>query len=180
MAKRLDKILVIDVESTCWEGNAPENQHSEIIEIGICVLDIQSGELSEPRGILIRPQYSEVSPFCTQLTTITPELLQSEGIEFPEACRILQKEYDAKARVWASWGDYDRNQFERTCNLYQIKYPFGTSHLNAKTLFALRHKLHHEIGMDAGLKQVGFSLEGTHHRGIDDAYNIARILKTLL
>ena len=30
MAKKLDKILVVDVESTCWEDKAPEEQVSEI------------------------------------------------------------------------------------------------------------------------------------------------------
>ena len=26
MAKQLDKILIIDLESTCWEGEPPEGQ----------------------------------------------------------------------------------------------------------------------------------------------------------
>ena len=39
MAKRLDQILVIDVESTCWAGAQPEGQVSEIIEIGVCPVD---------------------------------------------------------------------------------------------------------------------------------------------
>ena len=40
MARKLDQILVIDVEATCWEGNPPPGQTSEIIEIGLCVLDV--------------------------------------------------------------------------------------------------------------------------------------------
>jgi hypothetical protein len=32
-----------------------------------------------------------------------------------EACRILAQEYQAPARLWASYGDYDRKQFERNC-----------------------------------------------------------------
>ena len=34
VAKRLDQIVVIDVEATCWEGDPPAGQASEIIEEG--------------------------------------------------------------------------------------------------------------------------------------------------
>jgi inhibitor of KinA sporulation pathway (predicted exonuclease) len=34
--------------------------------------------------------------------------------------------------------------------------------------------------MDKALALLGFELIGTHHRGVDDAYNAARILYTLL
>ena len=40
MARKLDQILVVDVEATCWEGDPPPGQISEIIEIGLCVLDV--------------------------------------------------------------------------------------------------------------------------------------------
>lgn len=40
MAKLLDKIIVIDVESTCWEGPPPEGQVSEIIGIGVATVDV--------------------------------------------------------------------------------------------------------------------------------------------
>ncbi len=36
------------------------------------------------------------------------------------------------------------------------------------------------MGMAGALKQLEIPLEGTHHRGIDDAWNIAEILTWLL
>ena len=44
MPKILDKIIVIDLEATCWEGDPPPGQESEIIEIGLCILDVATGE----------------------------------------------------------------------------------------------------------------------------------------
>ena len=41
--KKLDCILVVDLEATCWVGGPPEGQESEIIEIGLCVLHVSSG-----------------------------------------------------------------------------------------------------------------------------------------
>jgi len=93
MAKKLDKIVVIDIEATCWEGNIPEGMSSDIIEIGVCLLDIHTGEISDNKGIMVLPERSIVSPFCTELTTITQEMLDKEGVSFKEACSILKKEY---------------------------------------------------------------------------------------
>ena len=179
MAKLLDKVLVIDVESTCWEGQPPTGQESEIIEIGVATIDVASLRRQERRSILIKPAKSQVSEFCTRLTTITAEQLASAGT-LADAVRILKKDFKSQDRLWASWGDYDRRQFERVCKEAAVAYPFGISHLNVNTFFAITHGLGHEIGMDAALAHVGIPLEGTHHRGGDDAWNIAGLLCSLL
>lgn len=180
MAKKLDVVLVVDLEATCWEGQPPAGQVSEIIEIGICPVRVSDGERLEKRSILVRPQMSEVSPFCTELTTITPEMLEAEGIPLVDACRILKKEYESKSRLWASWGDYDRRQFERECASKGMGYPFGPGHLNLKTLFAMLRGESRELGTVRALESLGLTFEGTNHRGHDDAWNIARILGHVL
>lgn len=179
MAKKLDQILVIDIEATCWEGSPPPGEKNEIIEIGICTLDVATGERLEKRSILVKPKRSKVSKFCTQLTTLTQEQVD-QGISFAEACSILKEEYGSQDRVWASYGDYDRQQFERQCQYRPNNYPFGTRHINVKTLFAIIYLLPREVGMAKALELLGTPLEGTHHRGVDDAWNIAGILSELL
>ena len=71
-------------------------------------------------------------------------------------------------------------QFQKQCQALEKVYPFGPSHINVKTLFALKNKLGHELGMDGALKFLDIPLEGTHHRGMDDAKNIAKILREIL
>lgn len=179
MAKRLDQILVIDVESTCWAGAPPSGQISEIIEIGLCPVDVSTLKRVEKRSILVKPEKSQISAYCTELTTLTPEMFV-DATAFPEAIQILRHEYHSKSRLWASWGDYDRRQFERVCQAYGVGYPFGSGHLNIKTLFAIATGLSHEIGLAGAYKQLGMTMEGTHHRGDDDAWNIAGVLCLLL
>ncbi len=179
MAKRLDKILVVDVESTCWEGDPPGGQESEIIEIGLCVLDIATCQRLEKRSIIVRPEHSTVSAYCTALTTLTQEDVEG-GISLSEACHILTREYRSKQRLWASYGDYDRRQFERNCQACGVAYPFGPGHINVKSLFAVIRALRREVGMKKALEILGLPLEGTHHRAGDDAWNIAGILGELL
>ena len=179
MAKRLDSIIVVDVESTCWEGNSPVGEESEIIEIGYALLDTGSLEQTDNGSFLVCPTRSKVSLYCTELTTLIPEAVE-DGITFEEACRLLKTRFDSRSRTWASYGDYDRRQFERQCVSFGVAYPFGPTHLNVKNMFALVHCLPHEVGMDEALRILGLHLEGTHHRGIDDAKNVARILAALL
>ncbi|WP_437617452.1 exonuclease domain-containing protein [Sorangium sp. So ce1151] len=179
MAKRLDLILVIDVESTCWDRDPPRGEENEIIEIGVCTLEVASGRRRDRRSILVRPERSRVSPFCTSLTTLTQADVDA-GVSFKEACAILRGELRAQDRLWASYGDYDRRMFERQSQASGVPFPFGPSHLNVKSLFAVTHALSREIGMAEALERVGLQLAGTHHRGGDDAYNIAGLLAHLL
>ncbi|USX56498.1 3'-5' exonuclease [Lentzea sp. HUAS12] len=175
----LDEVLVIDVESTCWEGSPPPGEVSEIIEIGICPLEVASGKRGERRSVLVRPSRSSVSPFCTSLTTLTAEQVSS-GVSFAEACSLLRKEFRSDRRVWASYGDYDRKMFERQCADFGVRYPFGPRHVNVKTLFALAHALPREVGMAEAVRLTGRRIDGTHHRGHDDAFNIAGLLAGLI
>ena len=171
--------MVIDVEATCWEGNPPPGQSSEIIEIGLCVLDVATLERREQRSILVLPEQSTISPYCTALTTLTQAQVE-KGVPLRTACEILRDAYKAGQRLWASYGDYDRGQFEAECQRKHIPYPFGRGHLNVKSLFAITHALPREVGMAQALARLELPLEGTHHRGGDDAWNIAAILAALL
>ncbi len=179
MARSLDVVLVVDLESTCWDGPPPPGQTSEIIEIGLCTVDLKALTRTEKRSLLVKPVRSNVSEFCTKLTTITPDMLSNAG-SLADAVRVLKKEYLSKDRLWASWGDYDRRQFERVCKDLKVGYPFGPSHLNVKSLFAASIASDRELGLDGAYEHLGWEMEGTHHRGDDDAWNIAQVLCRLL
>ena len=179
MPKRLDQIIVVDIESTCWEGSPPPGEVSEIIEVGICPVELSTGRRLGKRSILVCPKRSHVSAFCTQLTTLTLEQVNG-GITFMEACEVLQREYKSRERVWASFGDYDRTMFQKQCQATGVPYPFGPRHINVKTLFAISRGLPQEIGTAEAMGLMSVSFEGTHHRGDDDAWNVARILGVLV
>ncbi|MBP0451031.1 exonuclease domain-containing protein [Kitasatospora sp. RG8] len=166
---------VVDVEATCWDGLPPPGQVSEIIEIGLTVVDLGTGERVGRHRILVRPARSTVSPFCTGLTGLTQAEVDT-GPGFAQACRLLAAEHRAGARPWASWGDYDRHQFTRQCHSTGTPYPFGGRHTNAKAVFTEAHGLRKRPGMAEALRIAGLPLEGRHHRGEDDAWNIAALV----
>ena len=179
MENRLDSILVIDIEATCWAGEPPPGQQSEIIEIGICLLDVDTLQRTARASLIVRPELSTVSDHCTELTTLTQADVDA-GMSLRQACHILQEEYHSSERLWASYGDYDRKKFERECRARGVAYPFGDAHLNVKNLYAIVHQLPREVALDLAFNLLGWPLEGTYHRGDADAWNIARLLGHML
>lgn len=172
-------INVVDVEATCWDGQPPPGQVSEIIEIGLTVVDLDQVTRLSKHRILVRPQRSRVSAFCTELTSLTQEEVD-QGVTFAEACRILARDHHAGTTQWASWGDYDRNQFTRQCRHTNTAYPFSGNHTNAKLRFTKANNLRKQPGMAQALELAGLPLEGRHHRGDDDSWNIAALVLHLL
>src|SRR5258708_35493252 len=49
---------VVDVEATCWAGKQPPDQVSEIIEIGLTVVDVHERVRVEKHQIMVRPARS--------------------------------------------------------------------------------------------------------------------------
>lgn len=180
MAIRKDKILVVDFEATCWDGfDAPEGQTNEIIEMGVCLLDPHSDpmEITDKRSILIKPTESVVSEFCTELTTITQKMVDEKGIAFEDACQILETEYDSRNRIWVAWGGWDKRFLLQQCRRRKIRYPFSKKHGNLKRVFqdCYGTRLH----FAGALEMAQIEAHGTAHRGDDDAYNTARLLRHL-
>ncbi|MFE0458914.1 exonuclease domain-containing protein [Kitasatospora sp. NPDC058965] len=173
---------VIDLEATCWDGQPPPGSVNEIIEIGLTVVDLSARRRVSRHCVLVRPARSAVSAFCTELTGLTQAEVD-RGVTFAEACRILVEEHGAAERPWASWGEYDRRQFARQSRADGVAYPFGLpterTHTNAKAVFAEAYGLPKQPGMDQALKIAGLPLEGRHHRGEDDAWNIAALVLDL-
>ena len=177
--KRHDQILVVDVECTCWEKEPPPGQASDIIEIGLTTLDYETLARIEKHSLMVKPARSSVSGFCTRLTTIRAEDVAT-AMTLGEACEILRKKFFARERLWMSWGNYDRKQFQENCDALGVPYPFGADHVNAKALFSILRGRTRELGMAEALDVLGLPLEGTHHRGGDDSWNIAAAIAAML
>src|SRR3989344_1762331 len=120
---KLDRIVVVDLEATCWKYSPLEGQVSEIIEIGACSLNMENFEIENRSSYVVKPRFSKVSEYCTELTTLTPRQV-NQGIPFGDAVNIFKKEFGIKNRSWASWGNGDKNLFLKNCELYNVEYPF--------------------------------------------------------
>lgn len=176
----MKEILVIDLEATCWEGEPPQGQESEIIEIGMAVVkyNLSQGYFyfgsMEPSSLIIKPQVSEVSPFCTTLTGITPEIV-SGGMSFSEALENLKEHKD---KPWASWGEYDKRMLTNQSIWFGEKMPLSYRHINMKSVWMLLTGKWE--GLKTAVESTGSRFMGKNHRAGDDALNVAYLLQVVL
>jgi inhibitor of KinA sporulation pathway (predicted exonuclease) len=186
---KLNKVIICDVESTCWETREEQGDRpNEIIEIGICTLDIKSGKIDDVSSYIVKPRFTTVSPFCTQLTGWTQAEIDT-GSDIIDAIAGIEHDYElTPEHLWFSCGEYDRVKLgmhgRGSLNMYSLRdYTSifaAMRHLNIRTLFALKHKLSKEVGMERMLQIINEPLEGRHHNGADDAANIAKIVRSVL
>lgn len=168
--------LIIDVEATCCDQGTIRRNEMEIIEIGAVMVDASDLSVVDEFMSFIKPVRTPVlTKFCTELTTIKQSDVETAP-HFPEALKNL-KDWMLKYEntLFCSWGDYDKHQFTQDCMYHQILYPFG-AHLNIKKQFSETQLLKKKYGMVGALQYAGIPLEGTHHRGIDDARNMAKLM----
>ena len=170
MAKKA-LINVVDVEATCGD----DVETSEIIQIGIVAINLETDEMIQQRRVYVKPICSEITKFCTELTGITKADVQSAPL-FEEAMNGLFDEFKLSRRPWVSWGDYDREAFVKMGHLYHTRYYFGKTHTNLKNTFAMFSGLQRGLGLRGALDRLGMDFEGSQHDGLDDAINIARVL----
>ncbi len=169
--------LVVDLEATCDDRNAIPRGENETIEIGAVLVDGGSLSPIAEQMIFVRPVvHPDLTPFCTELTTITQDMVD-HAMGFPEALARLVA-FGTRA-LFCSWGNYDRNQLAADARRHGIPMPFP-DHWNLKDGYAMRAGSRKGLGTMAALHRLGIQPEGTHHRGIDDARNIAKMLPYIL
>lgn len=193
MGANLTKFFCVDIEATCWA--TPEEQGdlpNEVIEIGICEVRPKTKEITNKRSYVVKPRTTPITPFCTELTGWTQKAVD-QGSDITIALKNIEQDYQiTKHYVWMSFGEYDRmklssdrGQSGGLLDLYGIErhenpFAYMRAHYNIKTLMALKEGLQKELGMARALQYYGLTLEGRHHNGADDAYNIAKIANKVL
>lgn len=198
-------LFIIDLESTCYEDERrsqkfkhekkPKNFFSEIIEFGIVVLDTKSFTIKEEYQSFVKPiLFPKLSDFCIDLTTITQEEVD-KAKTLAEVIKEVKQVYQKYDCVFASWGHYDKGQIKNVCERFRVPFPFNDDHISLKhehgkiLMEKMKKKGKREeeysrfergVGMGRALKDYKIHLEGTHHRGIDDARNISKIATKMI
>ncbi|MGF1701369.1 exonuclease domain-containing protein [Photobacterium makurazakiensis] len=172
-----NRIVCFDLEMCCW-NDGRESRTGEIIEIGVAELDLASGEIVRRAQHFVKPEHDEVSPFCTELTGIKPEVIEKNGKPLGIILKSIEQKFGGRHKIYAAWGRDDLI-LHNECKEKDVKVPFN-EFLNIATLFRLqRHVYKKRCGQRAAMEMAGIEWEGRQHSGYDDAYNLARLTKTL-
>lgn len=179
------RLLIIDLELTCGPGVSHDIQ--DIIEVGSCVLALESAPLKEASlSHYIRPERSPVTKFCTQLTGITWEQVANRPNFARTAPRLRELACDAGVDTWVSWGQ-DQTLLHRQSLAAGVENPFGhLEHVDVKRLLTplvlnltggTKPKgAGSGIGLETAMKELGLRFEGRAHSGAVDAWNTARLV----
>lgn len=170
-----DRVVIVDLEATCWDKNQHSAEEMEVIEIGAVLVENQAPAVLREFDSFVRPvRHPILSGFCTELTSIQQAQVDAADT-FPAVWqRFLEWAVDPDNLSIASWGSYDDKQLRQDCKYHGIAYPFEDRHINLKQEFGALHS-GHKFGVKRALRVIGMKFEGQHHRGIDDAKNIFRI-----
>jgi inhibitor of KinA sporulation pathway (predicted exonuclease) len=170
--------LIIDLEATCCDSGTVPRHEMEMIEIGAVMLNSTTWEIDSEFQQFIQPvRHPQLTAFCTQLTSIQQQDVE-QAPQFIEAISRFKEWLNLFPNyTFCSWGNYDKNQFIQDCKYHNIPYPFNSEHINIKEKFSEYLGVSKRFGMAEALEHLGLELKGTHHRGIDDARNIAAIYR---
>ena len=166
--------IIFDLEATCWQTGG--HGQGETIEIGAVLIN-EHRELVAEFSRFIKPiKHPILSDFCIELTSIQQSDVDTAGY-FREVVEAFQDWIGLgdKDYLLCSWGFYDRKQLESDCKLHGVEQKWLEKHISLKHQYGDFKQLRRKLGMKRALMKEGMDLEGTHHRGIDDARNIAKI-----
>lgn len=176
--KNIMNFIIYDLEATCWKTDVERRGRSqEIIEIGALLFN-EYAELQSRFESFVRPsEHPKLSDFCTQLTGIS-QIEVNQADEFPTVIEDFQDWIGltkGEDYLLCSWGFFDRKALARNCKLHDLPADWTDKHISLKHQYPRIKGIRREIGLKRAVEREGFEFEGAHHRGIDDAINLAKI-----
>ncbi len=172
--------IIYDLEATCWKGRPP-SKVQEIIEIGAVKVS-PYGELLDTYNSFVRPILNpRLSAFCQELTTIEQERIDRADTfdrvveDFQDWAEVFDEDY-----YLCSWGSFDKKMLIQDCQLHDLEADWVAPHVNLKRQYQEIRKLRRPRGLWKALETEGFEFSGQHHRGIDDAINLAKLFTKFL
>jgi len=165
-----DEHLVADLEWTCCNDGSIPPEESETIEIGAVV--VANGSVVREFDVLVKPVlHPHLTKFCSELTGIRQEDIDV-AVAFPEAWGRFIGWVGGK-RELCSWGRCDLWQLAKDCRRRGLPTWFEY-HCDLVETFGRR------CGHRNAMRRLGLESHGRHHRGVDDAKNVAAVLIRML
>eukprot|EP00698_Gefionella_okellyi_P009948 TRINITY_DN2559_c0_g3_i1.p1 TRINITY_DN2559_c0_g3~~TRINITY_DN2559_c0_g3_i1.p1 ORF type:complete len:540 (+),score=103.99 TRINITY_DN2559_c0_g3_i1:48-1667(+) len=186
-----DILVIIDFEATCDEGNQPalRRDEAEIIEFPWVALDVLTRQVVLQRQCYVKPEFTPITTFCTRLTGITSDQLQS-AMSLKQALDLFRadmSQFQDRRLCVVTHGSWDLAiQLTREAASKSIPLP-----PMLRTFFDLKDEYSRWLAYHGDVKNLGttisgmceslgLTMNGRLHSGLDDALNIAQITSVLL
>lgn len=172
-----DHYLIIDLEATCCDRKSIPDDEREIIEIGAVMVESATfTQVDQFQSFVQAVRHPFLTAFCSRLTGIQQHDLD-DAPRFPAVISAFAQWLATyPSFVFGSWGSFDQRQLAHDCAFHQISNPIDAPYLNLRQAFINQQGTRKGLGLREALRLAGLDFEGHHHRGLDDARNISRLL----
>lgn len=177
---------IIDFECTCWErmDTADQGKLHEIIEFPVVFLNSKTLQVDFEFHSYVRPIENPVlSPFCVQLTGIEQSQVQ-DADDLTTVLKSFSKfliDNRIEKFTPCTDGPWDILKFlGPETKRKAIQFPkWAQRWIDIRLKFKYSFGLESWIGVESMLEYLGLEFKGRPHSGIDDARNIARIVRAV-
>ena len=187
----VDVLICMDFEATCDEG--PDAQvtrdKQEIIEFPYVVVDVHTRDIIHAEQQFIKPEYSPVTKFCTELTGIEASTLE-KGCTLAHAVTTFIKYVDTqivgknKTFALVTHGTWDLLlQLRCECATKKIDLPdWIFRFLDLRTVYTYwgnASAANCSVGstsLRAMCNNLNITIHGRLHSGLDDSKTIAHVM----
>ena len=183
--EQMDYFLILDFEAN---QNTRYPDVKEIIEFPVLKLNVKTLEIESTFHTYVQPTVEpSITAFITDLTGITQDMVKGKPIlsmVLDQLHHWMMSEglLDGKVNfIFVTCGDWDlKTALSNNCAFLKLEYhDYLKRWINIKAYFQLVTGKKGS-GMDSMLTDLGLTLDGRHHSGIDDSRNIAKILVELM
>lgn len=147
------RVIFVDIEATCFAGPDPDGV-KEILSIG--AVKARGGKIEKRFSAIVKPNYCEVSDFCTKLTGVTKKMAM-KGRPLKAVFAHMETELQTRRYPWMSWSNFDHRiaVFESARN--GVQYPFSDTYIDLQSLYAIFR----------GRREGGGVIEACENFGLD-------------
>lgn len=166
-------------------NNLNNGQVPKIIEVGIAFGSPVRPEEITRYNWYLNPQ-EPISPFITELTGITDEIVQTKSVSH----ETLAEELGSLIQLWEcfpnpiTWGQGDADELKAEFRERNIRFPFfGRRIFDVKTICVFNQMVQGKSpggGLRKSMNSYGLNFEGEPHRAAVDATNTLRFFFYLL
>lgn len=181
-------ICILDFEATCdnKQGVSFPNEVIEFPSVMIRVKNDTTERIGEFQEYCLPKNNPKLTKFCTELTGITQEQVNS-GKQFPAVLELHHRwinkmtNNNTSSMTFVTCGDWDLMKMAKieytNWNLTPPKEYLRF--MNIKTMYTEFYNKK-AGGMYGMLMDMGLTLDGRHHSGLDDSRNIGKIFEKLI
>ena len=173
--------VILDLEWNTAFSARRERFINEIIEFGAVKLDENLKEIGTFQQLVKSQVAKELTGKVKELTRLTKEQLNSEGVPFSRALRLF-KHWVGSDCVLLTWSDTDLHVLLDNCRCFTVyqTIPFLSSYCDLQ--YYVQNRLHtaskQQLGLKAAAELLGAKIDGVDlHRALDDSRLSAAVLR---